>query len=77
MMKKRHHSTTSDEEPSGRRVTHGRPEGTAKVETVLLAAESSLAVRWLGILDLMTPEPEIALVFGDSRKIGVIDLTNE
>ena len=78
MMKKRHRSTTFDEEPSGTRVIHGRPEVTEKVETALSAAEGrSLAVRWLGILDLTTPEPEIALVCKDSRKVEVIDLTNK
>ena len=34
-MKERHCSITSDEEPSGKRVARGKPEGTAKVETAL------------------------------------------
>ena len=32
-----------------------------------------VAVRWLGILDLTTPEPQIALVCEDPRKLEVIN----
>jgi hypothetical protein len=77
-MKKRHCNTTSDEEPSAKRAARDRFEATGKVETALSADEGhNLAVRWLGLLDLTTPETEITLACESSKKVEVIDLTNE